>query len=222
MPAPPCAVHIISANLGRLLGPYLPEAVVEAARVSLRKPETTRRLRGAWVATFGDDLHLHLTTNVADHPDGPAAAFAAGAAKEAAAAALARGYELGLRGPIDKLDQRKLGPAELDAALDLRRLDYPFTERPAEPVFVAKALNGSWGFFNRALFNLFFNPDKGSGHRIEGNDFCAVVQSVADLRRGKGEVRTRALPSRRSATFSTTARKSLPSMRWPEPLSGLK
>jgi fructose 1,6-bisphosphate aldolase/phosphatase len=77
-----------------------------------------------------------------------------------------------------------------EADLDLRQLDYPFTERGAEPVFVAKALNGSWGFFNRALFNLYFNPDKGSGHRIEGNDFLAVVESVADLRAGKAAVRT--------------------------------
>jgi hypothetical protein len=56
---------------------------------------------------------------------------------------------------------------------------------PDAPIFVAKALNASWGFVNRALFNLFFNPDKGSGHRIEGNDFLAMVQSVADLRAGK-------------------------------------
>jgi fructose 1,6-bisphosphate aldolase/phosphatase len=78
----------------------------------------------------------------------------------------------------------------MDRALDLRVLTYPFTERGAEPVFVAKALNGSWGFFNRALFNLYFNPDKGSGHRIEGNDFLAVVESVADLEAGKSPVRT--------------------------------
>src|SRR5262249_3156112 len=112
------------------------------------------------------------------------------AAREAALAALARGRELGLRGPLDKPDFRQLGDAELSAALDLRQLDFPFTERGAEPIFVAKALNGSWGFFNRALFNVFFNPDKGSGHRIEGNDFCAVVESVADLRAGKPRPRT--------------------------------
>jgi fructose 1,6-bisphosphatase len=80
--------------------------------------------------------------------------------------------------------------AARETALDLRRLDYPYTERGAEPIFVAKALNASWGFFNRALFNLFFNPDKGSGHRIEGNDFRAVVESVADLEAGKADVRT--------------------------------
>src|SRR5262249_18823807 len=120
----------------------------------------------------------------ADFTDGPAGAFAAQAAREAAVAALVRGRELGLRGPLVKPDPRQMGEAELATALDLRQLDYPFSQRGAEPIFVAKALNGSWGFFNRALFNPFFNPDKGSGHRIEGNDFCAVVESVADLRKG--------------------------------------
>jgi fructose 1,6-bisphosphate aldolase/phosphatase len=187
---PSCAIHVFSANLGRLLGPYLPEQVVEAARASLRRPEPARRLRGAWVMAFGDDLHLHLTTSAADHKDAPAAAYVAKAAKEAAVAALVRGHELGLRGPLANGDPRHLGNAELEAALDLRRLEYPFTERGAEPIFVAKALNGSWGFFNRALFNLFFNPDKGSGHRIEGNDFRAVVESVADLAAGKPTPRT--------------------------------
>jgi fructose 1,6-bisphosphate aldolase/phosphatase len=183
-------IHVMSANLGRLLGPHLPEAVVEAARSSLRRPEVAKRLRGAWVMVFGDDLHLHLTTFVNDLSPGIAPrAFALQAAKDAATAALARGRELGLRGPLDKPDPRQLSPTELEAALDLRQLDYPFTERGAEPVFVAKALNGSWGFFNRALFNLFFNPDKGSGHRIEGNDFAAVVESVADLEAGKPEPR---------------------------------
>jgi fructose 1,6-bisphosphate aldolase/phosphatase len=189
--APTCTIHLIGCNLGRLLGPCLPEAVVEAARAALRKPETARRLRGAWIMAFGDDLHLHLTTFAGDFSGGEAPhAFAARAAREATLAALARGRELGLRGPLAKADPRQMGEAELDAALAVRQLDYPFTERGAEPVVVAKALNGSWGFFNRALFNLFFNPDKGSGHRIEGNDFRAVVESVADLQAGKSPVQT--------------------------------
>jgi fructose 1,6-bisphosphate aldolase/phosphatase len=186
-----CTVQIISANLGRVLGPYLPEPVVEAARASLKRPEVDRCLRGAWVMAFGDDLHFHLTTFNEDLPTGTnARTVAIQAAKEAACAALARGRELGLRGQNMKTDPRQLGVTELESALDLRHLEYPFTERGAEPIFVAKALNGSWGFFNRALFNLFFNPDKGSGHRIEGNDFCAVVENVADLRAGKPNVRT--------------------------------
>jgi len=42
-----CTVQIISANLGRVLGPYLPEPVVEAARANLKRPEVARCLRGA-------------------------------------------------------------------------------------------------------------------------------------------------------------------------------
>jgi hypothetical protein len=34
------------------------------------------------------------------------------------------------------------GPQQ-DRALDLRRLHFPYTGRGAEPIFVAKALNGS-------------------------------------------------------------------------------
>jgi fructose 1,6-bisphosphate aldolase/phosphatase len=180
-----CGIHIFGANLGRLLGPSLPEPVLEAARASLRRPEAARRVRGSWVMALGDDLHLHLSTRTTDFPAGETPqGIAARLAGDAVAAAVARGWELGLRGTVDT-DPRKLAAADLAQAVDLRRLDYPYTERGAEPIFVAKALNGSWGFFNRALFNLYFNPDKGSGHRIEGNDFLAVVQSVADLRQGK-------------------------------------
>jgi fructose 1,6-bisphosphate aldolase/phosphatase len=182
-------IHLFSANLGRLLGPVLPEQVVEAARSFLKEHDRHRRLRGAWVTVFGDDLHLHLTTYNGDFPAGEdPCALAAALGKGAAQAALARGLELGLgrSRPAGKTSPS----AEQVTALDLRQLDYPFTERGAEPIFVAKALNGSWGFFNRALFNLYFNPDKGSGHRIEGNDFRAVVENVADLRAGKANPRT--------------------------------
>src|SRR5262245_9755270 len=108
MPKPSCTIHLVSANLGRLLGPYLPETVAAAARASLRRTEVARRLRGSWVLSIGDDLHLHLTTAASDFPDSDPAAFAARAAWEAAAAALVRGRELGLRGALDKPDPTSL------------------------------------------------------------------------------------------------------------------
>src|SRR5262249_12378071 len=164
--------------------------VAEAARAYLREAPAGR-LRGAWVMLFGDDLHLHLTTFNGDFPGGEdPGAFAARLAIEAARAALARGVERGLGPAAAGATPLRQAGDDLAAALDFRRLDYPYTERGAEPIVVAKALNGSWGFFNRALFNLFFNPDKGSGQRIEGNDFRAVVENVADLRAGRAEVRT--------------------------------
>src|SRR5262245_46531352 len=85
MSTPSCMIHLVSANLGRLIGPSIPDPVVEAARASLRRPEVARRLRGAWVMAFGDDLHLHLTTFAGDFPAGePPQAFAVRAAREAA------------------------------------------------------------------------------------------------------------------------------------------
>jgi fructose 1,6-bisphosphate aldolase/phosphatase len=184
-------IHLISANLGRSLGPQLPEEVVEAARAHLKQHDASRRLRGAWVTVFGDDLHLHLTTFNGDFPSGEDPRVLAGAlGKDAALAALARGFELGLGQRKSSGRSSRASGAQQEAALDLRQLDFPFTERAAEPIFVAKALNGSWGFFNRALFNLYFNPDKGSGHRIEGNDFRAVVEDVADLRASRSRVRS--------------------------------
>jgi fructose 1,6-bisphosphate aldolase/phosphatase len=186
MSKPSCAIHVLSANLSRALGQHLPEPVVEAARQSLKRPEVARLLRGSWVMTFGDDLHLHLTTFGGDFAQGEAThAFALRVGKEAILAAVAKGKQLGLCGPVNVPDARRLSDTNFGTVLDLRDLEYPFTERRAEPIFVAKALNGSWAFFNRALFNLFFNPDKGSGHRIEGNDFLAVVESVEDLQAGR-------------------------------------
>jgi fructose 1,6-bisphosphate aldolase/phosphatase len=185
-----CTIHLTSANLGRWLGPQLPDELVHAAREYLGRHDQKHRLRGFWVAVFGDDLHLHLTTYNGDFAAGEdPAAFARQLAVGAALAALTTGAELGLGSSAAKDSPLRFAGPKQEAALDLRHLDYPYTERRAEPIFVAKALNGSWGFFNRALFNLFFNPDKGSGHRIEGNDFVAVVESVADLRAGKASPR---------------------------------
>jgi fructose 1,6-bisphosphate aldolase/phosphatase len=184
-------IHLVNADLGGLLGPALPGPVVEAARDHLRTEYANQRLRAAWVRDFGDDLHLHLTTFNGDFSTGTdPRAYAVNLARGAAHAALARGLEMGLGARADSATALNLSGPALDKALSLRVLHYPFTERGAEPVFVAKALNASWGFFNRAMFNLFFNPDKGSGHRIEGNDFVAVVESIADLKAGKAEVRT--------------------------------
>jgi fructose 1,6-bisphosphatase len=54
-------IHILSANLGRRLGPQRPDEVVRAAVAHLRGDDTARRLRGSWVTRFGDDGHLLMT-----------------------------------------------------------------------------------------------------------------------------------------------------------------
>jgi fructose 1,6-bisphosphate aldolase/phosphatase len=184
-------IHIISANLGCWLGPEVPKEVLQAARDYLRAKDSSSRLRGTWVSDFGDDLHFHLTTLNGDFASGQnPSSYALDIARGAALAALAKGFEMGLGSDGKATSPLKLSGDAQDKAIDLRRLDYPFTERGAEPIFIAKALNASWGFFNRAMFNLYFNPDKGSGHRIEGNDFMAIVESIADLKAGKKDVRT--------------------------------
>jgi fructose 1,6-bisphosphate aldolase/phosphatase len=183
-------IHIFSANLARWLGPGIPEPVVQAARDYLRGGDIPQRLRGAWIMAFGDDLHLHLTAFAGDFSGDNPTVYTARIARGAALAALAKGFEMGLGAPGEGRPALGRTDREQVAALNFRSLVFPFTERGAEPIFVAKALNGSWGFFNRALFNLYFNPDKGSGHRIEGNDFRAIVESVADLRAGAAVVRT--------------------------------
>jgi fructose 1,6-bisphosphate aldolase/phosphatase len=184
-------IHIVSANLARWLGPEIPREVLQAARDYLHTKDSTRRVRSVWVNAFGEDLHLHLTTFNGDFDAGQdPAVYAFDLARGAALAALGKGIEMGLASDGRGTSPLKLTGEAQDQALELRRLDYPFTERGAEPIFIAKALNASWGFFNRAMFNLYFNPDKGSGHRIEGNDFAAVVESIADLRAGKKDIRT--------------------------------
>jgi fructose 1,6-bisphosphate aldolase/phosphatase len=184
------AVHLFSANLSRWLG-IIPDSVVDAARSYLHGQKTAQRLRGSWVRAFGEDLHFHLTTCQEDFSAGQdAAALAQELALAAAMEALAAGQAQGLGAGLSLKNPLSLAGAAQAKALEWRSLTFPFTERGAEPLFIAKALNGSWGFFNRALFNLYFNPDKGSGRRIEGNDFAAVVERIADLKAGNTPVRT--------------------------------
>ncbi|MEE8348248.1 MAG: fructose 1,6-bisphosphatase [Acidobacteriota bacterium] len=185
-------IHIISLDLGSLLGLDLPAEIIAQAAESLEAKRSQGQLRGALTYSFAQDLHIHISTSNSD--------FAEEDGSDPETAALQAALEAGLKS-LQKARDMGLGSAEDDkifslnqqqqiAALGVRHLNYPYTERGAEPIYVAKAINGSWGFFNRAVFNLCFNPDKGSGRRIEGNDFLAVVESIDDLRRGNVPVRT--------------------------------
>src|SRR5262249_54010860 len=121
--------HIASANLARWLGPEIPERVVEAAREDLRAKDIGKRLPAAWVMAFGDDLHMHLTTFGGDFRGEDPAAYAVRVAKGAALAALAQGFEMGLGAPAKDRSPLALAGRAQEEALDLRRLDFPFTER---------------------------------------------------------------------------------------------
>src|SRR5262249_24623505 len=123
-------VHIFSANLGRWLGPQLPDEVTQAARAFLTENALRGRLRGAWVAAFGDDLHCHLTTYSGDFAAGEdPATVALDLAREAALAALSKGVALGFGGTHPHVNPSQLAGLRQEAALGLRRLEYSYTER---------------------------------------------------------------------------------------------
>ncbi len=182
-------IDIISLDLGSFVGGELPSQIVDVAREVLGQKIEEGQLRGAFVQGFGRDLHMHLSTYNGDLQQADSLAVASQAALAAGLKALEEAQAMGL-GSAEAEKISSLPPYNQATALNLRSLSYPYTERGAEPIFVAKAINASWGFFNRGLFNLFFNPDKGSGRRIEGNDFLGVVESIEDLKGNKPDVRT--------------------------------
>jgi hypothetical protein len=144
---------------------------------------------------------MHLTTFNGDFPNGvDPAPHVRRLAVGAALAALKKGVEAGLGTVPAAESPLRLTGAALEKDLNLRCLDYPYTER-ARTDLRGQGPQRRQGFFNRALFNLYFNPDKGSGHRIEGNDFVAIVESVADLRAPANRTRE-PLPSGRPRATS--------------------
>ena len=188
------SISIVSLQLGCYLASEIPKAVADTAESELSRQVEQAILRGAWVGRFGEDLHLHLSTCNSDFLQ--AGAYPKDPLEEVRELALKAGLQA-LKKALDlkaaQPDAQKVlssPPAEQLKALNVRCVHFPYSERGAEPIFVAKAIDGSWGFFNRALFNLFFNPDKGSGRRIEGNDYLAVVESIEDLETGRETVRT--------------------------------
>ncbi|MEW6298652.1 MAG: fructose 1,6-bisphosphatase [Thermodesulfobacteriota bacterium] len=176
-------VTVVAANLLRWLGGIsgIPREVVEAARAVLRRAHENGDVRDWRAYAFGNDLHIQLNTlgqgihNVRVHR----------LAYEAASAALTLASDLGLYRPVDGTDFFRLAPSERITALQLRPVEFPFTERGSEPIIIAKVLNGAAGACNRMLFNLFFHPDKGSHQRLDGTRFLAVVENVGDLVAGK-------------------------------------
>ena len=182
-------IDIISLDLGSFLAGELPSQIIDVAREVLDRKIEEGQLRGAFVQGFGRDLHMHLSTYSGDLQQADSLTVSSQAALAAGLKALEEAQAMGL-GSAEAEKLSSLPPHTQATALNLRSLNFPYTERGAEPIFVAKAINASWGFFNRGLFNLYFNPDKGSGRRIEGNDFLGIVESIEDLKSNKPEVRT--------------------------------
>ncbi|MGH7830334.1 MAG: fructose 1,6-bisphosphatase, partial [Candidatus Binatia bacterium] len=185
---------IISANVGRWLGGLssIPREVVEAGRSVLLKAHKAGAIRDFRLYSFGDDLHIQINTL----GEGLHNSKVHKLAYDAANAALADAQQRHLYHPIDGQDLFRLSPSERIAAMRLRPVEFPFTERGAEPIIIAKLINGAVGAFNRMLFNLFFHPDKGSHQRLDGARFMAIVENVPDLVAGKRERRLYAFGDR--------------------------
>lgn len=176
-------VTVVGANIGRWLGGMdtIPESPIEAGRTVLERAKAAGRIRDFRIYAFGDDLHIQLNT-LGQGVQNPSVH---GLALEAAQAALREAAERRFYRPIQGESFFDLGYPERIAALRLRPVELPMTERSAEPILIAKCLNGGTGAFNRMLFNLFFHPDKGSHQRLDGTRFVGIVENVTDLASGK-------------------------------------
>src|SRR3989442_5586781 len=198
-------IPIVSANLRRWPGGLssIPPEVVEAGRAVLQKAQQSGDIRDYRLYAFGQDLHLQINTlgQGLHNPKVHRLAY------EVATAALTQAADSGLYRPLNGTDFFRLSPRERIVALHLRPVEFPFTERGAEPIIIAKVVNGAVGAFNRMLFNLFFHPDKGSHQRLDGTRFIAVVENVADLTAGKAQ--------RRLVAFGDRAIQKRPVLLYP-------
>ncbi len=175
------AVHRVVAVFAsiRLLpwldtGTEIPTSIVDAVRRKLQEFSTTAEVRGFLVQRLGADLVVQANLLGAN----PYAQTLENGVWNPVIEAL--------RGVAPRLGSRLTSlfsaPAtEQQSKLSLRMLRFPFTERGAEPILVAKLVGGGLGGFNRSLFNLFFHPDKGSHQRLDGTRFIALVEHVPTL-----------------------------------------
>ncbi|MDI6755576.1 MAG: fructose 1,6-bisphosphatase [Thermodesulfobacteriota bacterium] len=187
-------ITIVSANVIRWLGGVssIPREVVEAGEAILTRAKEKGDIRGCRVYAFGKDMHLQVNTLGA----GLQSLAAHRLIFEAIDASFLRAADAGLYRPVNGQDYFRLNPGERIAALRLRPVEFPFTERGSEPIYVAKLINGAVGSFNRMLFNLFFHPDKGSHQRLDGTRFLAIVENANDLRAGQKQRRLYAFGDR--------------------------
>lgn len=186
-------ILIVSAKLSPWLGSSsIPEEALEGARERLATARRKGDIRDFRAHAFGSDLHLQINTLGKGLQQKEAHALAL----EAATAALERAARNGYYRARDGEDFFRSSARERIAGLNLRSLEFPFTERGAEPIVIAKLIHGAAGGFNRMLFDLFFHPDKGSHQRLDGSRFIALVENVGDLAAGKSARRLYAFGDR--------------------------
>lgn len=187
-------ITLVSADLLRWLRGLsnIPDEITEGARAVLEGARQDKGIRDFRVKALGPDLLFQVNTfgqplnNPAVHR----------LIYEALQAAFSKAAESGLYQPVQGKDFFKMNPQQKIAALHLRPMDLPFTERQSEPIFIAKIIQGGVGAFNRMLFNLFFHPDKGSHQRLDNTRFVAIVENCLDLKAGGKERRLYAFGDR--------------------------
>ncbi|MEJ2091625.1 MAG: fructose 1,6-bisphosphatase [Syntrophobacterales bacterium] len=179
-------VTVVSAQVLPWLGgrAAIPDELVEAAASLLKEKKEQGAILDFRVYPFAKDLHVQINTFGAQLHD----PLPHRLAFQAALASLKRAAAIGCY-RTRHTDIFQLTPQEQIAALCLRPVTFPFTERKSEPIMIAKLISATAGGFNRMLFNLFFHPDKGSHRRLDGTRFLALVESAEDLASGKKERR---------------------------------
>ncbi|MGQ9693802.1 MAG: fructose 1,6-bisphosphatase [Thermodesulfobacteriota bacterium] len=180
-------ITIVSAHLMRWLGglSLMPQEIIDAVSSALSPAREEGRIKDFLIYPLGQDLHLQVNTQGKSlhHASVHKAVWAA------LQAGMSKAMDLGFYRPAQNEDFFQMGPEGRLAALNLRVVEFPFTERGSEPIYITKLINGAVGAFNRALFNLFFHPDKGSHQRLDGTRFLAIVENVPALIAGEKERR---------------------------------
>jgi hypothetical protein len=176
---------LVSVGILKWLGGLtaIPEEAVAGARAVLEEEKQGQRIRDYMLHALGPDLLFQVTTLGRGLHDRASHELV----YRAVLAAMERARRVGLYAPSGGEDFFKLDARERIVALGLRPLDFPFTERGAEPLFIAKITNGAPGAFNRMLIDLFFPPDKGSHQRLDGTRFVAAVERVGEVRAARAE-----------------------------------
>ena len=178
----PCRVTLTVASLdiaGQIGSPpEIPSSLVERGFNVLQQARESEQIRDFRIFPVGPDLLVELVTNGADERSRRTQALRA---LESAARAILEEAKRNALLRDTSWDPASAPVQTVCEKLNVRSLVFPYSERGAEALFVAKLIKGGPGGFNRMLFNLFFHLDKGSHQRLDGTRFVAVVEHLPSL-----------------------------------------
>lgn len=130
---------VMNANVLRWLGGLstIPDALLEAGRAVLCRAQHDGAIRDYRLYALGSDLVMHIITLGQGLHNPKVCALAS----EVVTTALTRAAAAHVYHPIPgEGDLFHLTPRQGIAALRLRPLEFPFTERGAEPIVIAKVI----------------------------------------------------------------------------------